>query len=442
MNSIDEVIMKLQSYRLVLSRNSYSTEKSLYDTFPLYQVLEQYQRVGKHFVDEKILHELDAIKSLLDTLPGEEFTTRILRLFLAMSLDKYGAYYNYTTYIGADLLDIPFDNSSMSFDEYMQARITQLILFLCDVALFECRTLLQREERLAEHLTPLPNRKRRLFNLLRGMQVYEDLAGGLDLPAEFHSAVASYPPDEAATDMPYLLSLTCLLERISGQVPVYLRTICDLTMEPVWIVHDEYMFIRILQCFEMIFSIIVKGFFVCQERMQEQKFTYCAAIMNRLTVLCQRNPALFRILTSMPRETFSLFRVYTDGASAIQSKQYKLIEALAARPSPARLQSVAFASVPEVKRQCEQGELLHFEDLLQSRATWGHTAFSDFLQSMVQFDQYFVQWKKAHANIAVKMLGAQPGTGYTVGTPYLRAHADVRLFPFLPPWESRDHEQS
>jgi tryptophan 2,3-dioxygenase len=159
--------------------------------------------------------------------------------------------------------------------------------------------------------------------------------------------------------------------------------------------------------------------------------------MRKLNTLFQCNSALFRILTSMPRETFALFRAYTDGASAIQSEQYKLIEALAARPSPSRLYSAAFASVPGVKKIYEQGKLLHFEDLLPSYADWENADFLELIQSMVQFDASFVQWKKVHTNIAVKVLGSQSGTGYTQGTPYLKANADARLFPFLQQWVGR-----
>jgi len=434
---IDDVLCRLQHYRLSFAYPSSLTEKNIYDLFPLHQVLAQYQEVGKHFMDERTLAELKTINLIFDGYNGKEFNTGILHCFLKMSLDKYNGYYDYNTYIGTSLLNNISIDFSLSFNEIVSMRISHLILFLCDIALFECRTFLGEDQRLPDQLTSPQNREKRILNIVRAIQKYGDVTDHPILTDEIDRYGKSFLQDGDKIDVFRLLSLVHMLDGLIKQMPTYMQTICAITMEPVWTVHDEYMFIRILQCFEIIFSIIVKGFLTCQGLIQHGDFKRCSSIMRKLNLIFQCNSALFRILNSMPRETFALFRTYTDGASAIQSEQYKLIEALAARPSPSRLYSAAFASVPGVKRTYEQGELLHFEDLLQSYADWENADFLELIQSMGQFDASFVQWKKVHTNIAVKMLGSQLGTGYTQGTPYLKANADARLFPFLQQWEGR-----
>lgn len=38
------------------------------------------------------------------------------------------------------------------------------------------------------------------------------------------------------------------------------------------------------------------------------------------------------------------------------------------------------------------------------------------------------RWKQTHWKLAVRMIGEERGTGYTVGVPYLKSVIDHRLF--------------
>jgi tryptophan 2,3-dioxygenase len=432
---VDHILSLLQEYRCSVLSTPSPIEQDMYEQFPLYQVLAHYQMRGKHFVDKDILEELKMVFFAIRDYPVQALHTQLLQAFLEMSLDKYLNYYDYNSYTGAVFFkDLSID-VHLSFDEHSSISISHLILLLCDIALFECRTFLGEERRFPDQLTSPQNRRQRIINALKAIRAYKNLtdrlvfAREIDICLDLLQADAGIDivlPDRA------FASVANALEGIVEQIPAAMKTICFLTMQPVWTVHDEYMFIRVLQCFEIVFGIIIKGFQACQQLMQQRAFQDSASLMARLSTVFQCNPALFRVLTSMPKETFCSFRIYTEGASAIQSEQYKLIEALAAHPSSTRLNSAAFDSVPAVKARYARGELLSFQDLFAHFAEErGKSDFLELLRQMDYFDKQFVQWKKMHYNIAVKMLGSQTGTGYTQGTPYLRPNVETRLFPFL-----------
>ena len=58
----------------------------------------------------------------------------------------------------------------------------------------------------------------------------------------------------------------------------------------------------------------------------------------------------------MQPEAFLRFREYTDGASAIQSRNYKRLESLCRRPDAGRLDSPAYRSVPEIRERVVAGQ--------------------------------------------------------------------------------------
>jgi tryptophan 2,3-dioxygenase len=39
-----------------------------------------------------------------------------------------------------------------------------------------------------------------------------------------------------------------------------------------------------------------------------------------------------------------------------------------------------------------------------------------------------LRWRQTHYRLAVRMLGERPGTGYTEGTPYLKAVRSIPVF--------------
>ena len=106
-------------------------------------------------------------------------------------------------------------------------------------------------------------------------------------------------------------------------------------------------------------------------------------------------------------------------ASAIQSRNYKLVESLCSRPSPSRLDSPTYRSVPDVRERVLAGqptldETEHDFEVRAARET---------------FEAALAHWRNSHYKLAVRLLGERRGTGYTEGVPYLN---EVRALPVFP----------
>ena len=132
----------------------------------------------------------------------------------------------------------------------------------------------------------------------------------------------------------------------------------------------------------------------------------------------------------MQVEAFQTFREFTEGASAIQSRNYKLVESLCRQPDPARLDSAAYLSVPEVRQRVLAGQVTLDEAFQAARAAGRLSAgdVDDLEQAMRRFAATLLRWRRTHYGIAVRMLGERTGTGYTEGAPYLKAVQAIPVF--------------
>jgi tryptophan 2,3-dioxygenase len=132
----------------------------------------------------------------------------------------------------------------------------------------------------------------------------------------------------------------------------------------------------------------------------------------------------------MQVEAFQTFREFTEGASAIQSRNYKIVESLCRQPDRARLDSAAYLSVPEVRERVLAGPLTLDEAFQAARAVGRLSSgnIDDLEQAMREFAATVLRWRRTHYRIAVRMLGERTGTGYTEGAPYLNAVQAIPVF--------------
>jgi tryptophan 2,3-dioxygenase/predicted transcriptional regulator len=155
-----------------------------------------------------------------------------------------------------------------------------------------------------------------------------------------------------------------------------------------------------------------------------------ALIRAAATTLDEARP-LFSLMGTMRREAFCAFRTYTEGASAIQSANYKRFEALCAKPRPERLDSDAFRSVPEVRANVLDGKYAPVQDVVAEAVDsgrWQPASANEVREAALQLEDVHARWKQTHYRLAMRMIGDRPGTGYTSGTPYLRSVLENRLF--------------
>jgi tryptophan 2,3-dioxygenase len=207
-----------------------------------------------------------------------------------------------------------------------------------------------------------------------------------------------------------------------------------LTVLPVSTVHDEYFFIRALQTHEMVFTTLTRELRAATRALRRGQVAAAEARVRRANEVFARAAMLFRMVATMRPEDFHAFRVYTDGASAIQSEAYKRFELACGRPSAARLASDAFTNVPAVRAEAGRADNLVQAYLdLRRRGRIAGSAYPELEAAIGDLEASHQRWKTTHHGLAAKMLGEARGSGYTAGVPYLRKCLDNRLFTPITP---------
>jgi tryptophan 2,3-dioxygenase len=201
------------------------------------------------------------------------------------------------------------------------------------------------------------------------------------------------------------------------------------TALPVTTLHDEYFFLRVLQCHELTFAVLARDVRAATAALRQGDLASATAHLRHADDVFARAALLFRVVATMRPETFHAFRVFTDGASAIQSDQYKRFEAACRRPDAARLASDAFTNVPVVL-----AEVLAGQDDLTAAALAAHDEDPDapgwaaFDAAVRTLEASHQRWKTTHVGLATRLLGDARGSGSTVGVPYLQGCLRNRLF--------------
>ena len=208
------------------------------------------------------------------------------------------------------------------------------------------------------------------------------------------------------------------------------RHTLQLTALPVSLVHDEYMFIRALQSYETTFALIavqLRAAVAALDRGDGAEAT--AAIEAAARVLGEASP-IWSLVGTMQTEAFLTFRQFTDGASAIQSRNYKDIEATARRPDTVRIDSPAYQSVPEVRERVVAGQH-NIDEALKAAARsglLGPSRLASVRAAMDRFEAAMFKWRKTHHSLAAHMLGERRGTGGSEGVRYLNEAREIPVF--------------
>lgn len=206
------------------------------------------------------------------------------------------------------------------------------------------------------------------------------------------------------------------------------------TALPVSTQHDERFFLRALQAHEMTFTVAVDGVRAATADVRAGDLAAAPAALERATAAVRRSALLFPLVGTMRPAAFHAFRVHTDGASAIQSDQYKRFEAACADPHPRRLRTDAYAGVPVVRAEVRAGQDTLTRALLERRAADpAHPGWPAVLAAARALADRHDKWRTAHIGLATRMLGEDaPGSGATAGVPYLRDAASAPLLRHLP----------
>lgn len=384
------------------------------ERFPYPAVVGAFHATGKHFVSPELLTLLGTVR---DTLPpGPAPRWRTLAAFLDTALDKADGRYDYPTYLALRLLDLPSSNDPAEQAPMARARCDRIMAQLVtDAMAFELAVADGRETRLPK-MRPEPGLVSK--RLRHGLHALDPVLARMGLAGE----LAAGPVEDRARQM-------CAL--VDADTSTAERRVLELSMLPVYTAHDEYLFLRVLQTFETTFALLaiqLRGAVAALPGGDVEQAVYF--VKGAATALHEIAP-MFAMLATMQTESFRTFRQFTEGASAIQSRNYKIMESLCRRPGTERIGSAAYHSVPEVRRQVLTGRQVTLDDAYM-RAL-GSGALDDagraqLAGAMADFSAAMVHWRTTHYRLAVHMLGDATGTGYTEGTPYLAAVRTIPVF--------------
>ena len=205
-----------------------------------------------------------------------------------------------------------------------------------------------------------------------------------------------------------------------------------MTVQPVSVVHDEYMFIRALQCHELVFTGTAARVRTATTALRAGEVASARWHVDSAVRDFERASLLFRVVATMRPAAFHTFREYTQGASAIQSVAYKRFEIACGRPREERLRSDAFGNVPDVLAQAQAGPDDLTAAYLETRPAGGGREWDRLDAALRELERRHQKWKVTHHGLAARMLGEAAGSGYPEGVPYLRRCLDQRLFWQLP----------
>lgn len=382
--------------------------------FPYEEVLREYLAVGKHFVPRTVTDALAAARTRLGDPPDLDMDAALLRSFLPVALDKVDGTYDYHTYLGLDLLPMCSLQDPTDLAKFARARRDRLVAhLLIDLITFELRALGDPSCPLPELRPDLATVQRRCRLALRAARPLLERQGAT-LPAE------EEPTQEASR----------LVDLLVPEYSKFDRRLLSLSMLPVYVCHDEYLFIRVLQAFETTFALMAVNL---RCAVQATSDLDCGAAAEHVMVaeqMLRESAPLFSLLGTMEPEAFRAFRAYTEGASAIQSRNYKVVESLCRRPSDDRLHSPAFGAVPSVRERVIAGNRTLDEALENARHSSGaeQERIEPLEEAMERFAATLLRWRQSHYRLAVTMLGTRTGTGYTEGTPYLERAKEIPVF--------------
>ncbi|WP_222844422.1 hypothetical protein [Saccharomonospora sp. CUA-673] len=374
-----------------------------------------YHEVGKHFVDEEMLRLLEQARTLLPTIPGPWPLVQTLAAFLDTALDKQDGTYDYTSYIGLPLLQVPTVDDPVAQAPFARTRCDRVgAQLLADVLAFELKAT-EAGATLLPAMRPEPELVTKRYK--HGLRALRPKLQRMNLK---HVLTASSPAELARQASDAVLVDRSEVERLT----------IELSVLPVYTAHDEYMFLRVLQSFETTFALLTVQLRAVIEALAGRDVERAVHFLNESSTALGESAPLFSMLATMQVESFRTFREFTEGASAIQSHNYKIVESLCRVPDSERRDSAAYLSVPAVRQRVLDGQYT-LDEAHREIATSGDVdaaGLERIRDAMSSFAHTLLRWRNTHYRLAVRMLGEATGTGYTEGTPYLNAVREIPVF--------------
>jgi len=234
--------------------------------------------------------------------------------------------------------------------------------------------------------------------------------------------------------------------------------------------HDEMLFIVQHQTSELWMKLALHELSAARASIREDRLAPAFKMLARVSRIMAQLVHAWDVLSTLTPSEYSAMRPHLGSSSGFQSHQYRQIEFMLGNKNPVMLRphahrpdlhaEVAAAlhapslydesirllarhGFPIEPVQLERDWSLPrpFSDPLE--AAWltvyrdpsAHWALYELAEELVDLEDAFRQWRFRHVTTVERIIGFKPGTGGTVGVPYLRRMLDVVLFPEL--WKVR-----
>jgi hypothetical protein len=369
--------------------------------FPYREVLDHYQAVGRAAASASLVADLTGLYRSRESEHGHREVDDLGR-WLRSTIDQVDG--DYHSYLGTALLEAFLaDANQGSADENADML---LCTFLLDLLRIEAEALAA---------APSAAQRRRTRAVLIVLARAELLApGAIAVLPDLRPALSTLNSpggNDGVADI--ALKLSACADLLTGA-----RQLIDITMLPMTPLHDEQMFIRMIQIFECLYSRTSWSLRAATAALDTPDATRVSELIDGTADRLAAASALYRILTTMPPEIFAIIRDYTMGRSAVQSRAYRRVQDISAR-------------LPGRERSPEIPESTLEDTFLRVRPWLSDHSYESIRAAMRRLDRTWCALKRSHWGITLKTIGNVPGTGGTSGAEYLDKTSRIPLFPAL-----------
>ncbi len=221
--------------------------------------------------------------------------------------------------------------------------------------------------------------------------------------------------------------------------------------------HDELLFIIVHQVHELWFKQMLHEIEAAMRNMETGDLLKVQKNFRRIHAIQRLLEQQVDVLETMTPQEFNAFRDRLDPASGFQSAQFREIEFAGGLRKTGYLQYLEPTSDERERLEMRLREPTLYDRLKGVLATRGFStadaaSLLDSLQTIyersseyydlyllledcIEFDERFLVWRSRHVRMVERMIGMKPGTGGSLGVPYLERTLEKRFFPEL--WQVR-----
>ncbi|MFG3423255.1 hypothetical protein [Micromonospora sp. NPDC048063] len=381
--------------------------------FPFREVVSAFQESGKHFVAAPLLAALHEARMVATASVGTQASNRLLRSWLNVVLDKADGRYDYRTYLAMDLLPMPdVADGDLVADAAaaLRCRDRLVVALIADAMRFEQDAERNEQQPLPEmRPAPVVTRKR-----LR-------LGTRLLRPALLRLGMCEAEVIDG-------LSAQRLWKVVEDSLDGEERRAIALSMLPVSRVHDEYLFLRVLQACEATVALVAVDLCGVIKLLSSGHSLHGGVRLDAATSILRESSPLLGLLATLQVEAAWSFSRWTGGTSGVQSYSYRLVKSLCRRPALSQLNSITNQAVRTMQARAVSAESTESRVREAVSARLPSSVDGQLAIGMDAFATALAVWGDTHHSLAVRMLGNRAASRSPARTAYLKDVKDIPGF--------------